>query len=322
MTELVSVIIPTIGRDSLSRVFAALARQADPGPFEVIVVVDGGSPSDVTGIAQHEQCMRVASEALQSRSGVSVARNLGVQLSKGSILGFLDDDTHPVPNWIATIRQVLADGHRGAAVGRIREVSRSTLGRLRALAYDHRDAQNTAAEMAEHVRRLHHIDDDCACRLVDYLSGGNCCVRADVFAEVGGFDPAFWVGQDRDLGQRITRARYHVSYEPSLVIEHETNSTPMAMLRGRYASGRSAHALTGGGVDPCGELVRKTYGHSPAELLRAAGSSTTVLAIASAMAYRAGHRRAASLHDREGPTGLHDREWLTSFHDREGVARR
>jgi glycosyltransferase involved in cell wall biosynthesis len=287
----VSVVIPTIGRETLNAVLAALARQRDPGPFEIVVVVDGGRPWDVSSAPRHPQCTRVVSDALPTQSGVSVARNTGADQATGVVLGVLDDDTLPSEEWVATARRLITGGHLAAAVGRIRETGSDPLGRLRALAYDHRHLHNTDPHRAVQVAEAFGIASGCGCRLVDYLSGGNCCVHVDAFRECGGFDPEFLVGQDRDLGLRLLARGHHVSYEPAMSIEHRTDSAVAGMLRGRFASGRSAAAMTAGTVASTRELVRSAYGAGVRDIARKAGARAGMLACLSAFAYRAGQLR-------------------------------
>lgn len=290
---LVSVVIPTVGRISIAEVLAGLAAQRDPGDFEVIVVVDGGKAVGVAGAAIHPLCSRLVLIELPERGGVAVVRNRGVAEARGEYLGFLDDDTIPAADWIAQARRVLSGGHVAAALGRIRESSPTALGRLRAAAYDFRHAENLSEVMAAGVAERYGLDRNCDCRLVDYLSGGNCCMLAAVFRECQGFDRTFVVGQDRELGERLLRRRYHVSYEPELEIEHRTVATIAGLVRGRYASGKSAARMRVAVPASALALVRKSYGASPLQLAVRIGPMAGVLACLSAIAYRKGARSAA-----------------------------
>jgi GT2 family glycosyltransferase len=289
---LVSVVIPTVGRISITEVLGGLAAQRDPGEFEVIVVVDGGKAAGVSGAAVHPQCRRLVLIELPERRGVAVVRNRGVAEARGEYLGFLDDDTIPAADWIAEARRVLSGGHVAAALGRIREASPTALGRLRAAAYDFRHVENLSEAMTAVVAERYGLDRDCDCRLVGYLSGGNCCMLAAVFRECQGFDQTFAVGQDRELGERLLRSRYHVSYEPNLEIEHRTVATIAGLVRGRYASGKSAARLQVPVPASALALARQSYGASPLQLAVRLGPMAGALAWLSAIAYRKGARSA------------------------------
>lgn len=87
--HIVSVIIPTIGRDTLAQCQAALAKQTRP-PDEVIVVID------------------------RERRGPAWARNEGIRRAHGDLIALADDDAIPPDDWLE--RLVLAIDTYGAAV--------------------------------------------------------------------------------------------------------------------------------------------------------------------------------------------------------------
>lgn len=88
----ISVIIPTLKRDSIASVINALEIQTRK-PDEVIIVEDVNNES------------------------ASVMRNKGIEKSKGNLIAFLDDDTVPPPNWLENFESELikqnADGISG-----------------------------------------------------------------------------------------------------------------------------------------------------------------------------------------------------------------
>lgn len=81
-----SVVIPTIGRDSLTRAIESALNQTHP-PLEIVVVGDGISFVNLC-LPTHEKINYVKIP----RRGVSGARNAGVRSSKGDWIAFLDDD--------------------------------------------------------------------------------------------------------------------------------------------------------------------------------------------------------------------------------------
>jgi glycosyltransferase involved in cell wall biosynthesis len=86
-------IIPTVGRDSLSRaVGSVLSQSLTDANFEIIVVNDSGKP--LSGQAwQASDKVHIINTIHRERS---VARNTGAALARGRYLHFLDDD-----DWIA-----------------------------------------------------------------------------------------------------------------------------------------------------------------------------------------------------------------------------
>src|SRR5947209_5053098 len=90
-----SIIVPTYGRrDMVCQVLQSLSVQAvSPDAFEVVVVCDG----DIDGSARACRAIRdrvrfVLRVIEQANQGRAAARNAGVEVARGELLIFLDDD--------------------------------------------------------------------------------------------------------------------------------------------------------------------------------------------------------------------------------------
>lgn len=98
MDIFISTIIPTIGRDTLSRAVQSVLDQHIPETnFEVIVVNDSGH-SLSTLEWQHAPNLKIIHTNRRERS---VARNAGAAIAKGKYLHFLDDDDWLLPGAFA-----------------------------------------------------------------------------------------------------------------------------------------------------------------------------------------------------------------------------
>jgi glycosyltransferase involved in cell wall biosynthesis len=94
MNEFVSTIIPTIGRETLSRAVQSVIDQSfHQGDFEVIVVNDSGKvlPDMRWGDLPNLQIINT------NRRERCVARNTGAAIARGKYLHFLDDDDWILP---------------------------------------------------------------------------------------------------------------------------------------------------------------------------------------------------------------------------------
>ena len=89
--HIVSVVIPTLGRDTIKSCQEALGRQSRV-PDEVIIVTD------------------------RDRRGPSWARNEGIRRSRGDLIAFTDDDCIPPPNWLESLVRAV-DRHDAAGAG-------------------------------------------------------------------------------------------------------------------------------------------------------------------------------------------------------------
>jgi len=89
VAPLVSVIIPVYnGEGYLAEALVSAVRQ-DYGPKEIIVVDDGSTDGSREVARSFGPCLNLAS---QENCGTGAARNRGVELAKGSLLTFLDQD--------------------------------------------------------------------------------------------------------------------------------------------------------------------------------------------------------------------------------------
>ena len=115
MTWTVSAVIPTVGRLSLNRAIQSVLDQTRP-VAELIVVVDTDQPVAVRSDD------RITVLRTEFRGGPAKARQLGIDLARGSVVALLDDDewdpvklarqleavrAEPDPNWIVSCRMAM-----------------------------------------------------------------------------------------------------------------------------------------------------------------------------------------------------------------------
>lgn len=87
----VSVVTPTVDRPAFLRRAVESALVQTVGDLEVVVVVDGPSPTTAAFAAEHPD-PRVRLVQRQERGGVAAARNDGIAAARAPYVAFLDDD--------------------------------------------------------------------------------------------------------------------------------------------------------------------------------------------------------------------------------------
>jgi glycosyltransferase involved in cell wall biosynthesis len=124
----VSVLIPTWRRpDSLARGLEALRRQ-QRRPDEAVLVVreDDAETRKLLDGLQLPFPLEVVTPAA---TGVVAALNSGFDRARGEVIAITDDDTEPLPDWLARIeRHFAADPKLGALGGRDRVVGTADAG--------------------------------------------------------------------------------------------------------------------------------------------------------------------------------------------------
>lgn len=174
------------------------------GNLEIIVIDDGCSERERL-IAMVN---RYADTAIhhQKPAGVSAARNVGVSLSRGELIGFFDDDDRYPKEWVE--RHVGAHRDNPGTV--------LSYGGVRVIDEDGRelsaDRVRQAADMHEVLQRKTAI------------LGGSMVVQRDAFLRVGGFDSNIRLAEDLDLVLKLAREG-HVALAKGAIRDYRTHDS-------------------------------------------------------------------------------------------------
>ena len=222
---LVSVVIPTLNRPAeLGQALASIAgqRNIDLVDVEVIVVNDGGTPTEHAITEARCQGLAVAAITHRRRRGLPRARNTGLEVARGRYVALLDDDDVFLPCHLATaLVQLTATEVDGV-------VTSCLLAEVR--------IDPTADTITGVVEWEIGFDPNLleACNLVP--------VHAVVFRrpETARFDPTLPALEDWDFWLRLTREhRYRLArlYEPTVIYHRipQTASMIAAVVEGAAA---------------------------------------------------------------------------------------
>ena len=191
MTESISVIIPTYNRDyCLPRALDSVLAQTRQ--VEEICVVDDGSTDTTQQLLQADYPQ--VNYYWQENQGVSAARNLGINNSKGSWLAFLDSDDEWLPEKIEKQLTELAQFPNYKLV-HCDEIWIRNGVRVNA--------------MDKHEKAGGEIFENCLPLCA--ISPSASLIRRELFTEVGLFDESLPACEDYDLWLRVC-SRYPVLY--------------------------------------------------------------------------------------------------------------
>jgi glycosyltransferase involved in cell wall biosynthesis len=177
-----SVIIPTIGRASLTRAVNSVLNQAFPADqLEVIVVNDSGQPLAET-VWQVSDRVQVI---ITNRRERSVARNSGAAVARGRYLWFLDDDDWILPGALEAFSRLAEQAPEAVWLsGRIRVVD---------------DQDRCLAEASV------DLTGNCLAQIMGgaWAPIQSSLIATDPFFEVGGYDPSITGTEDQDICRRL-----------------------------------------------------------------------------------------------------------------------
>lgn len=215
---LFSVVIPTLGRESLKRAVDSVLGQSFEG-FELIVVVDGAD------CCAEEQLREIADPRLRviarSSGGVSAARNAGIMAARGEWVAFLDDDDEALAHWLGTWHSII-DPETWVVTGTIRFVT-------------------SDSQRSEEV--VCRIDPGDRTMRAGHLLAGGFAVRRDFLLRIEGYDERLRYSENTDLGLRLCDALAAVDDSPGLV-RHTPETVVDVMVEfghTRVAKYRAAH---------------------------------------------------------------------------------
>ncbi len=229
----VSVIICTKNRiQDLKKTLTSLTFQHCM-PEEVVVV----DASDATDTQEFMAQENFPFEALYFHvgPGLTYARNVGVQKSRGDFLFFFDDDVELDPNYISDAKRVFEHDRRGeigAVGGRIlnfdsENVKKATLlFKFKRRVFDFLREVFLLSELGNGYFRYSgmptqpHASSES--RYMECLSGGCMAFRREVFERIKFDENLIGYGhvEDADISKQVLTAGYKIYYEASATLNH------------------------------------------------------------------------------------------------------
>jgi glycosyltransferase involved in cell wall biosynthesis len=198
----VSVVIPHLNQpDQLRACLWSLARQAFDMRRVEIIVVDNGSRQPPTDVCSGFDGVRLVEEPIP---GPGPARNRGVGVARGDLLAFIDADCIADPGWLGAIEAALTRPGGSMVIGGDVRIAR-------------RDPRR--ATMLEAYESIYAYRQEEYIARQGFSGTGNLAMARQVYEEVGPFC-GIERAEDRDWGQRATRAGFAIQYVPEMIVFH------------------------------------------------------------------------------------------------------
>lgn len=206
-----SVVINTDNRlDYLKRTLSGLAYQRYR-KFEVCIVC---GPTDDGTRDYVESLMTDVKIAYCDERNLSQSRNIGIAMSAGDVVAFIDDDAVPEAEWLEELALSYSDSTIGAVGGFVYDYTgvrfQSTFVTITRLGYP-----VEWAGPASHLQFPFSQD-------VPHLLGTNCSFRRSALLEIGGFDEEYeYFLDETDLCCRINDAGYGIVQRDDAFVHHK-----------------------------------------------------------------------------------------------------
>ena len=229
----VSIVICTRNRaESLRQTLESIARVEKPKYLSVeLIVVDNGSTDATASVARDINLPGLPVRyVLESRPGLSFARNAGIATAAGDFILFCDDDVRPSSTWLAGMCAKLLSGKAEAVAGGI--TIAPALVRPWMTLYLRAVLASTES-----------LDPDSPGRLI----GANMAVSRGVFSRIPLFDSelgagALGYGEETLFASQLLAAGFRIAGALNADVEHHFDPSRLsrrALLSAADKSGRS-----------------------------------------------------------------------------------
>jgi glycosyltransferase involved in cell wall biosynthesis len=196
-SPLVSIIIPTFNRKKRIETAIVSVLHQTYKNFELIIVDDGSRDETEKVIKQYGNHLLYF---FQTNQGVSAARNLGIEKSKGSYICFLDSDDAWLENKLETQVNLIRANPQ-----------------IKICFTDEIWIRNGIRVNPKKIHRKYSGWIYQKCLPLCIISPSSVMIHREVFEQVGRFDPQMTVCEDYDLWLRISH-HYPLTFIPQRLV--------------------------------------------------------------------------------------------------------
>src|SRR5438552_13489361 len=222
--------------ESLDQCLQSLAQQAGGPSFEVMIADDGSTEPAPEFIRQWQRYYHLNIDR-QPHSGISAARNRGAQISRGSVLVFVDADSRLQTNCLAALNATIASSPQHNCF------------QLR-LVGDCTGLVGRAEELRLQTIQNHMLQPNGCIRYSNTAGFAIRCARVDI--KRGIFDPAALRAEDTLLLSNLMQAGELPFFVHDAIVQHATPSSLMGSLRksirSAYLEGRTYEIISSRGL--------------------------------------------------------------------------
>lgn len=209
----VSVIIPVYNCEKfLDSALESVFSQTYPAELQVIVV-DDGSSDQTPDIAKRYSGVEYL---YQENSGVSAARNTGLEVAEGDMIAFLDADDMWKPEKLREQMLFMEENPGIPVTGTYAE-----------------NFLESGAELPTWIQRQENWQ-----KLDDHIIPSTMAVRKLVFDDVGGFDTSMPSGEDTDWLWRVKEAGFKTDIIEKFLVKRRFHGANLSWKYARESNQR------------------------------------------------------------------------------------
>jgi glycosyltransferase involved in cell wall biosynthesis len=212
---LVDIVIPTKNsEETIEDCLSSLNDQTYPKDKYRVIIIDDSTDNTLVIAHRFKDTMNI--EIVNATLGPSDKRNLGVNLSLGEYIAFIDSDCIADSNWLLRAVECLKDESVGAIGGpNLTPVHDSLLAKSSGYIFSSffgTGPLGQARYVCKGETREVQKNDLILCNVV---------VRKGAYQKVGGFDPRLYPGEEINLFSKLSDMGYKLLYSPDVIVYHK-----------------------------------------------------------------------------------------------------
>jgi GT2 family glycosyltransferase len=237
---MVSVVVATRERPELLRRCLDALRDLEYPDYEVIVVDNAPVTSSTADMVatRYADTVRYACEP---RQGLAVAHNRGVEMARGTIVAFVDDDVLVDRHWLTALAEGFAAGNDvGCVTGLILPAELETPAQL---LLEQHGGFDKGLQLTVYDRGPHRPDDVLFPFTAGrFGSGANMAFDIRVLRSIGGFDTSIGIGTYARGGDDLAAffrvvLDHQLVYQPAALVWHRHHRDMAALRTQAYGYG-------------------------------------------------------------------------------------
>jgi GT2 family glycosyltransferase len=213
------IVLAWNGMRHISKCLSSICRQVKKRS-EILLIDNGSSDGTARFVRSNFSSVRVVENACNL--GVSNGWNIGVKLSNGKLIHFINQDVYLRDGFLDQMRNMMNNNKNiGVAGGKLLYPG--------GVIIQHAGGQIELPQFLTTHRGLGESDIGLyeSEMEMDYVTGAAFCIRTEVFERIGNFDPIFSPAycEDLDFCIRARLAGFGVMYNPQAVAIHYHSSS-------------------------------------------------------------------------------------------------
>ena len=243
MPPTLSVIVPTLGRETLIATVKSLIEAAGSENVEIVVVGKIGDPdieAELVKLVSLFPGLKHLPASFESGDS-SNKKNEGFEQSGADIVAFVDDDVKVAGDWLLEIVAAFDDSVVGMVSGpSLVPDELPLMARLAGATLASKAAGYVAGRYggAGGIRRIKWSG----------IIGCNMAFRREALEKAGRFNTAFWPGEEMLAAFRVAKLGYQIVFQPAASLHHYPRSSFKGFVRQIYGYGATRIRLIRAGT--------------------------------------------------------------------------